>query len=299
MPSIQSESSKFEGLFQPRGPLEYIGWAFLAWFVMSPLQDMLKEIVPQRVIRPLSIFVFATIFIVWFFRNRSRAKRLAKQVAFQPTREPPTPARGLILLLSPYDPRNPDLRKEEVLGPLIDKIKNAAPEQLTNEYFDNINLLRSNLRPQIEAVQYHFQPGRLRDVWLVTSRSYTSDNGILVQGSEEAASILDKFLRWKYAELLTVRRGPEFSAKEWDYKGLSDIGEKIFRESDYKDELLLADITGGTKMMSVALALSCIPPGRRMQYVYSERDWQGNPLERGAIDPVVIDIDPILYAQTR
>ncbi|WP_051470164.1 hypothetical protein [Fischerella sp. PCC 9605] len=59
--------------------------------------------------------------------------------------------------------------------------------------------------------------------------------------------------------------------------------------------MIVADITGGTKMMSVALAMACIPPRRRMQYMDSQRDWQGNPLPTGEMKPVVIDIDPILY----
>lgn len=77
------------------------------------------------------------------------------------------------------------------------------------------------------------------------------------------------------------------------------MAEKIFRESGYKEEVLLADITGGTKMMSVALALACIPPGRRMQYMDSERDWQGNPVPTGNLAPVLLDADPILYPTTK
>ncbi|NJM69632.1 MAG: hypothetical protein HC862_05050 [Scytonema sp. RU_4_4] len=48
-------------------------------------------------------------------------------------------------------------------------------------------------------------------------------------------------------------------------------------------------------MMSVALAMVCILPRRQMQYMDSQRDWQGNPLPKGEMKPVVIDIDPILY----
>jgi hypothetical protein len=57
---------------------------------------------------------------------------------------------------------------------------------------------------------------------------------------------------------------------------------------------MVADVTGGTKMMSVALAMACVPPKRRMQYMDSQRDWQGNPLTAGKIIPVSIDVDPFL-----
>jgi hypothetical protein len=61
--------------------------------------------------------------------------------------------------------------------------------------------------------------------------------------------------------------------------------------------MLLADITGGNKMMSVAIAMACIPPGRRMQYMDTPRNRYGNPLRQGEMSPVVIDIDPILHTQ--
>jgi hypothetical protein len=48
-------------------------------------------------------------------------------------------------------------------------------------------------------------------------------------------------------------------------------------------------------MMSISLAMACLPPRRKMQYMDSKRDWKGEPLAQGDIKPVVIDVDPILY----
>ena len=42
-------------------------------------------------------------------------------------------------------------------------------------------------------------------------------------------------------------------------------------------------------MMSVALALACIAPGRKMQYMHSDRDWRGHPLPNREPTPVVVD----------
>jgi len=209
---------------------------------------------------------------------------------FRPAKEPPPAAKGLILVLSPYDPRDPSLKEASKLTPLLERIKAARSEDLAEADFQAIKLFDSNLRPQIRAVEFHVGKGSLRDVWLITSQSSGA-----MKGSEDAALILERYLLWKYARLLTVHRDG-LSAPEWDYKALWDLAEHVFRSGGYKDEMILADITGGTKMMSVALALACIPPGRRMQYVYSERDAQGQPLPRGGIDPVVIDVDPILYS---
>lgn len=48
-------------------------------------------------------------------------------------------------------------------------------------------------------------------------------------------------------------------------------------------------------MMSVALAMACVKPGLKMQYMDSTRDWQGNPLQTGDMKPVGIDVFPIIY----
>lgn len=284
----QKKMFEFESIFSPRSPFEFVFFCS-ATIVLNLLPDLFKQLFPMIVIYIISGLFVVILFAIWWFLDRSRSKRRAVQLTFQPTKEQPSAARGLILLLSPYDPRDAALKDERTLRPLIDHIKKTSCENLTNNDFDNINLFNSNLRPQIKAVEYHLQQGKLQDLWLITSQSYD-----LVKGSEDAALILDKFIRFRYKDKPNVHR-EGLSAKEWDYRGLWELGEKIFRESGYKEEVLLADITGGTKMMSVALAMACIPPGRRMQYVYSERDWQGNPLPQGAIDPVVIDVDPILY----
>ncbi len=277
----QKELLKFEGIFSPRSPLEFVAFCF-ATILLSQLSDLLKELVPKIIAYAVSGLFVVILFTIWWLIDRSRTRKRAVQLTFKPTKDQPAAARGLILLLSPYDPRNPTLREEKKLQPLLGDIKSKSIEELSDANFEKINLLNSNLRPQIKAVEYHQAKGKLRDIWLVTSQSYDT-----VKGSEDAAVILEKYLRLKYKDKPEVHR-EGLSVKEWDYRGLWELGEKIFRESGYKEEVLLADVTGGTKMMSVAMALACIPPGRRMQYVYSERDWQGNPLEKGAIDPVVI-----------
>jgi len=288
MKTKRQEILKFEGIFSPRSPFEFVAFCSVT-VVLNLLPELLRRILPDLITYGVSIVFVVVLFGLWWWLDNLRTRKRAVQLTFQPTKEQPAPASGLILLLSPYDPRDVSLRDEQKLSPLIEHIKNTPSDGLAETDFEKINLLNSNLRPQIKAVEYHLQQGKLRDVWLITSQSYDA-----VKGSEDAALILEKYLRFKYGDRPEIYR-QGLSAKEWDYRGLWQLGEKIFRESAYKEETLLADITGGTKMMSVALAMACIPPGRRMQYVYSERDWQGNPLPRGDIDPVVIDVDPILY----
>lgn len=270
--------SPLEGIFAPRSPWEFIGF--------STVTGMLGLLSAGNLAGFLFVPAFA---IVWWWVDRQRSKRLAQATRFSVTKQPPQPARGLILLLSPYDPRNAALKDPAILNPLIQHVV-QAPHPTTAD-FTAINLLSSNLLPQIKAVEYHVEKGNLRNVWLIASASYES-----VKGSELAAVILEKYLRLQYGMRSFDIHREGLTVKEYDYAGVWRLGEQIFRQSGYKDEVLVVDVTGGTKMMSVAIAMACISPRRRMQYMDSQRDWQGNPLEQGEMSPVGIDVDPILYA---
>lgn len=269
---------KLEGIFAPRSPLEFVGFAVVT--------GMLGLLSAGNLFGLVFVPVFA---IAWWAFDRQRSKKLALATSYSMIKEPPRPAKGLLLLLSAYDPRTPNLRVPAVLQPLIAHILQA--ETLTEADFAAINLLGSNLLPQLEAVKYHVESGKLRDVWLIATESYET-----VKGSDVAAAILEKYLRFQYGtQTFDIHRSPALTVREYDYARLCQLVEDVFRQSGYKDAMLLADVTGGNKMMSVAIAMACIPPGRRMQYMDTQRDWQGNPLFQGEMQPVVIDIDPILY----
>lgn len=274
---IPNNTPQISNFFSPRSPLEFLGWSLVTGMVglVSSGQPIGFAFIP----------VFA---LIWWQYDQWRTRKQAQKTAFSVVKENPRPAKGLILLLSPYDPRNSSLKEQKIFSQLIDDIVNSPEPQL--EDFEKINLLSSNLCPQIKAVEYHVHKGSLRDVWLISSESYDT-----VKGSEIASAILAKYLRFQYGQQRLDVHSKNLSVKDYDYASLCQLGEKIFREAGYKNEVLVADITGGTKMMSVALAMACIPPGRRMQYMDSQRDWQGNPLPKGQMSPVVIDIDPILY----
>lgn len=269
---------KLENVFAPRSPLEFLGFALIT--IIINLVSSGNEIAIGGVL---------FIFLLWWFIDYQRSQKLAKTLAFVPDKQPPEAAKGLILLLSPYTVRNLDITSQQ-LKRQIEYIRRTPYERLKITDFDKINIGHSNLLPQIKAVEYHLQQGKLRDVWLISTASY--DN---VKGSVETAQILEKYLRCKYGQRLDVySRG--LIVKDWDYRRLWQLGEQIFQNSDLQEEAIVVDITGGTKMMSVALAMACIPRGRQMQYMDSQRDWQGNPLPAGEIRPILIDVNPMLYS---
>ncbi len=277
-----------ESLFSPRSPWEFIGFC-LATVLLSFFADLIEMALSPAIAYSLSLLFIVALFAVWWGLDRWRSHRQIKNLTFEVNKEPPAPARGLILLLSPYRPGRADLNHPEALAPPLQALLTADPSQLTPDDFDSINLHGSNLRPQIEAVRYHCQQGTLGEVWLLASQS---DEG--TKGSETTAQLLEQYLRCQYQNQLDIYR-QALAAKDWDYSSFWQLGEGIFRRSVYKEKGLVVDITGGTKMMSIALAMSCVAPGRRMQYMDAQRDWQGNPLPEGQLSPVGIDIDPMLY----
>ncbi|HBE20659.1 MAG TPA: hypothetical protein DEG17_07265 [Cyanobacteria bacterium UBA11149] len=271
-------------LLAPNSP-----WQFLGFVVVTIIMTQLTEFNPVGLVGTIIIF------IIWWWldlqKSQERIKYLKEQSFLFLKPQPPAPAKGLILLLSTYSPSQPHLRDPQVLEPLVKKIRQTLITQLTEEDFTNIDIFNSNLRPQIEAIKFHADSGILHELWFLATPDSRGE-----RGSEIAAEILARYTLFKYNCQLTINRGQDYTVESWNYLKLCQIVQEIFENSGYKDEVIVADITGGTKMMSVALAMACISsPKRKMQYMDSKRDWQGEPLSQGEIKPILIDVDSIFH----
>lgn len=227
-------------------------------------------------------------------QEKKRINAAFNQLAYTATPQPVDPCPGLILLISTYSPRKKELT-EEMLDPLKDKIIKKESSDLTQDDFDNINLLNSNLAPQIAAIDFHRQNNILKHLWLINTK--TNENKT---GSTEAVTILQKYLEFKYLGQIKIH-SEGLTVSDNNYFELYNTVDRIFQDKSkhyFADEFIIADITGGTKMMSIALTLACIPPKRKLQYMDYSRDWEGNPLPKGESQPILVDIDPILYRPT-
>lgn len=264
--------------------------------VLSQLSGLFGQLLDASLLNILSAVGVLALMSAFGYLSRKREKERQQQlrsVTFQPRKDDrPGKTRGMILLISPYDPRDRAIASSDAFRQALEKILSSGNQKLPVEEFNNINLPSSNLAPQLKAVEYHATQSALKELWLIATNSVTGKDGKPTGGSEGAATILTKYLNMKFPSLVIH---PPVRVDDWDYKAIWESVEEIYRTADYKDELLVADITGGNKIMSVATALACIPPKRRLQYIYSQRDSFGRPLEGGQIDPILIDVDPILY----
>ncbi len=292
MSQLLSKQSRFnnflENFFSPKSPLEFLGLALI-----TTLINLLSSG------NPIGVIGIVIVALVWWQVNRKiekkRQEQIQEQTQYKTLKQSPELAKGLILLLSPYSPRNSLLSSEQV-ETKINHICETSPNNLTEDDFHEINLFNSNLLTQIKAIEYHLEGGKLKEVWLITTPSIKELN---IKGSQITALILETYLKFKYGNQLEIHRqyfsDQKLSVEDGNYEKLYEIVDYIFKKSGYQDDVLIADITGGTKMMSVALAMACIPPKRKMQYMDSQRDWEGNPLKTGEIKPVLVDVDPIRY----
>ncbi len=260
----------------------------LLGYTVSATFDRIFVELPVGIATAISIFMIVTI----YFIDRKLRQRSLHNKNFMVKAQRPQGAKGLIILLSPFSSSSKELGKETI-SQNTKAILNSSMENLTEEMFQQLDLQHSNLRPALEAVAYHFETGELRDVWLFTTPDETfKGKEVYRQGSFETGRLLESYLKVTYTgKLHTHLEG--FCIPSRDYEGLFIKAEEIFNSSGFKDKVMIADITGGNKMMSVALAMACTAPNRKMQYMDSVRDWQGEPLPNGIMRPVLVDVTPM------
>ena len=282
--SNRSDPSLLDRLFSPRSPAQYVFYFLLA-FAINRVSNRFPAWSDQLFMGFL-VCLFA---FVWWVNRRAAALPAVVSLS----KQPPERVRGLILLVSPYDPRDPAVKNAEAFTLNVRQVLEKPAAELTDGDFEAIGLARSNLWPLVKAVEYHATGDVLRELWLITTRTeFEKKEGmptVPIRGSEEAAALLAKYVAHRHGSQVRVHREGLELEGAWDYVTLWRKAEEIFRRSPYKAEALLADVTGGTAMMSVALALACVAPGRRMQYMHTGRDWQGQPLPDREPVPVVID----------
>jgi len=244
--------------------------------------------------------------VLYFWkRYRQRKKKMAVELDAE---TPPEQVLGLILPISTPTLQRPNEQKNAALRALLESAEQQIDQPLTPE--EEALLNDSNLKPALAALEYHWGQGqeaeagrasRLQEVWLIATED-ADLQGQRIGSAGGAAALLQ---RWFFSRHPEARQQVTFYRDE--YKGVSlrvgsrnytqlwNVVDSIYAKAPYKPEEIIADITPGTKVMSVAIALACLPPKRRMQYMVGRRDpHTGEPLPEGVLRPMLIDVDPYL-----
>lgn len=236
----------------------------------------------------LPLVAFALVVVGYAIVSRVAAARYGLTL----TLHPPQPHRGLILLLGPYRCLTQPLSQPEVEQALA-LIESGVSEQV-EAGLERLHLRHSSLWPQLAAIRYHLGGGALRDCWLITTRGGDAEGKPF--GSVATAPILEAFVRrLPGGQSVSLHTGESFTVAPTAYDTIYGIVDRIFRqEAVYRPQHVIADITGGTKLMTIGIALACLAPGRKMEYMSSDRDWKGEPVPEGELTPVLVDVNAVL-----
>jgi hypothetical protein len=239
---------------------------------------------PLQVLVPLA--AFALVVAGYTAASRVAATRYRLTLALRPPRS----HRGLILLLGPYRPLAP-LSQPEVERALA-LIRSGLPGQV-EAGLEALELRRSSLWPQLAAIRYHLEGGALRDCWLITTPGGEAEEGPL--GAALTVDVLEAYVRrLPGGQGVSLHAGPAYTAAPTAYDAVYEIVDRIFRTAPYRPSHVIADVTGGTKPMTIGIALACLSPGRKMEYMSTDRDWKGEPVPEGELTPVLVDVHAVL-----
>lgn len=280
-------------------------WVLLAWLCGSLTVNTLPDILGLPGVIGLNVLGIGAFSLFWW-RRRRQGQNLELEMRFAPERRPPK-VPGLILPVSTLSVRGTSEEEKKTVEALL---KAPAEGFVPLSQADLRLLERSNLMPAMAALEYHYTPDTpssgkekaegLQQCWLIATEDVPrSGKEEIERGSQEAARLLERcfFTRHPKARDRVVfhrdeYRGLRLTVHPSDYTGMADVVAKIFRKSPYKPESVLAEITPGNKLMTLAVALACLPPKRAMQYMASDRDpVTGEPLTASQFRPVLIDID--------
>ncbi len=144
-------------------------------------------------------------------------------------------------------------------------------------------LLVSNPESALFAIKYHYEIKQtLERVWLIPSNDLAVET--FGPSTRPTAELIEKecqALAAKDGRPLAVEVHPT-GVSPADSQDTFDYVRRIFRESGYEADELIADFTGGTKPMSVGVIMACLPAERELEYVSLNR-------ETGSHGPFLID----------
>lgn len=144
----------------------------------------------------------------------------------------------------------------------------------------------SNMHVPLSGIEHHQK--KLSHCWLLASKE-----------SQPTADDLVKIIhqRWPQVKIADVKN-MEVNAHDVEstWKRVREIFTSLGPQNNLTERDIIADITGGNKLMTAGMALACMAPNRDMEYMYVPRNpVDGEPISDKLI-PLLISkklIDPV------
>jgi hypothetical protein len=233
-------------------------------------------------------FVY-TIFATLIFGSVIVTKLRSKKVVIEIVEKNPEPKAGLIIMVSTVNtsPMHRNEITQNDIDCLVKTINQTDLKKLTPEDFSD--LTKTNLLPPLQALEFHYKSNELRECWLIATKD---EDGI---GSHDVPPVLEKWFRTLYPDCqITFNHGAEYCVGPRDYNALWKLVNRIFANSVYKSRKVIADVTSGTKLMSIGVALACLPEERTMQYMASISIDGKKSSDPDQLQPILVDINSYL-----
>ncbi len=144
-----------------------------------------------------------------------------------------------------------------------------------------------NLNLAIFYIEHHLS--QLRHCWLISTTDSLSTADQLEQLGHEMWPQVDIYSGQQY------KVDPE--SLESSYNMVERIFSKEAPDHGLSEVELIADLTGGTKPMTAGMTLACTAPGRRMQYVKSQRTADGKVVRDGQRTLILITTQKVAPAR--
>lgn len=279
--------------------LAVAGLVTLNWFSAATLSILAGNADWRSVELWIALLGLPAVFLVFVFAS-VRAWRVHGPNTANPLTmdQRPAPREGLVLFLSTYttflDKLPVEQKGQNWKGDdLLAALKSPACDWLC--VLDHVQA--SNMQIPMEAIQFHANSGKLRHVWIITTRD-TPDadpekpvrpgSRHLAQAFEDIATqVVGSKVKFHHSD-------DELIVDARDLQNSFEAVNRVYRQEapryDLKEEDLIADFTSGTVNMSAGMLLACVLYGRSMQFTTTERDpHDDKPLAQPVPYAVTID----------
>jgi hypothetical protein len=194
----------------------------------------------------VSIIVILSVVLLIMFITLWYVLKKRERLEAKPTSEPLHERyKGLIVSISRLNET-----KYQVISK-VDSVKDLEDAEGLNELY-KVRGVGQTFR----AIKHHL--GRLEVCWLLCT-------GDVNEGKE----LVEYFIRKFGSRTVKVKSVPLESPNEIGsvHKAINDVYVNKIKEYNLEEKEVIADVTGGTTIMSSAMTLACISPDRDIEYV--------------------------------